>query len=435
MESKLSASRSKRRRTVSWWELFTTVHTPFSYVVGCTVDLAQGHESKPREQRLQVLSDEVCAEVVQEDAREREPEVARAQAPPPRRPRRAEPAAVKLVRVEVEHGRASAGVDVVQGAADKTARQQAEVAAACDGEAEAADVPGGQRVLLDLPTVRRDGEGMAGSLRDAVAGVRQGEDARVVAKPQVGQNLEAPVPQVADRELWGAEPQHRLTREVLETGERALHVRPEGGRIGAEDQLVAVGVAPELVSSARDLAHELWVRLGDVAEHEERRPDPGLVQHVEQAVGRAYDGPRRPDLLPGEPPVEELVPVFQVDGQRVDRHRSLPTSTGDTRFCWTRRTVLLPLSSSSSIQTSSTRADSCTSATWEIMKIWPKARLRRSRARSTLLRREASRLPKTSSRMRKPKVPPPREAMILERATLAERLATSASPPEKRSMA
>ena len=70
---------------------------------------------------------------------------------------------------------------------------------------------------------------------------------------------------------------------------------------------------------------------------------------------------------------------------------------------FTRLTVLLPSSSSSSIQTSSTRADSCTSATWEIMKIWPNERLRRSSASNTLLRRPASRLPKTSSRTRNPK--------------------------------
>src|SRR5918998_6961755 len=156
MASKLSASRSKRRRTVSWWGSLMSFQAPFPDLVRRAVDLSQGDESKPPEQRLQALLDEVRAEVVQEDARERELEVARAQAPPPRRPRRAEPAAVKLVRVEVEHGRASAGVDVVQGAAEETTRQQAEIAAAGDGEAEAADVPGGQRVLLDLPTVRRD---------------------------------------------------------------------------------------------------------------------------------------------------------------------------------------------------------------------------------------------------------------------------------------
>src|SRR5919202_5132188 len=196
MASKLWASRSKRRRTVSRWELLTTVPPPFYSLVRRAVDVSQGHESKACEQRLQALADEVGAEVVQEDAREREPQVARPQTLSPRRPRRVEPAAVELVRVEVEHGRAPAGVDVAESAVEEAARQKAEVATACDGEAEAADVPGGQRVLLDLPIRRRDGEGMAGGLGDAVAGVRQGKDARVVAEAQLGQDLEAPVAQV-----------------------------------------------------------------------------------------------------------------------------------------------------------------------------------------------------------------------------------------------
>src|ERR671915_1814508 len=113
MASKLSASRSKRRRTVSWWDLLTSFQAPFSDLVRSAVDVSQGHESKPRQQRLQALSDEVRAEVVQEDARERELQVARVQAPPPSGPRQVEPAAMKLVRMEVEDSRAPAGVDVV----------------------------------------------------------------------------------------------------------------------------------------------------------------------------------------------------------------------------------------------------------------------------------------------------------------------------------
>src|SRR3712207_2145534 len=108
MASKLSASRSKRGRTVSWWGSLMAFQAPFSDLVRRAVDLSQGDESKPPEQRLQALSDDVRAEVVQEDARERELGVARAQAPSPRRPRWVEPALVELVRVEVEHRRASA---------------------------------------------------------------------------------------------------------------------------------------------------------------------------------------------------------------------------------------------------------------------------------------------------------------------------------------
>src|SRR3712207_1875300 len=139
MASKLSASRSKRRRTVSWWELLMAFQAPFPDLARSAVDFSQGHESKPPEQRLQALCDRVGAEVVQEDARERELEVGCVQATSPRRPRWAEPALVELVRVEVEHRRASARVYVLQGAQKEPGRQQAEVATARDGEAEPAE--------------------------------------------------------------------------------------------------------------------------------------------------------------------------------------------------------------------------------------------------------------------------------------------------------
>src|SRR5829696_7105561 len=143
MASKLRASRSKRRRTVSRWDLLTSVHAPFSDLARCAVNVAEGREPKPRQQRLQALADEVRAEVVQKDAREREFEVARPEASPPRRPRRIEPALVKLVRVEVEHRRALAGIDVVQRAEEETTRQQAKIAATGNGDAKPSDVPGG----------------------------------------------------------------------------------------------------------------------------------------------------------------------------------------------------------------------------------------------------------------------------------------------------
>src|SRR5918998_5382923 len=42
-------------------------------------------------------------------------------------------------------------------------------------------------------------------------------------------------------------------------------------------------------------------------------------------MGCAHDGRCRLDHLSGEPPMEQLVPIFQIDGQRVDGHRPLPT--------------------------------------------------------------------------------------------------------------
>src|ERR671939_639568 len=100
----------------------------------CTINLAQGHEFGLRKQVLQALADKPGTEVVQKDARERELQVARPEPPAPRRPRWAEPAGMKLIRVEVEHRRAFIGVNVAQRATEETARQQAKVAATGDGE-------------------------------------------------------------------------------------------------------------------------------------------------------------------------------------------------------------------------------------------------------------------------------------------------------------
>src|SRR3712207_200556 len=174
----------------------------------------------------------------------------------------------------------------------------------------------------------RDLEGPPRGLQDTVANARQGKDARIVAESQLRQDLETPVPQVPYRELGRAEPEYRLAGKVLELVERTLHVGLEGRRLHAEDKLVAVGVAPDLVTPPRHLAYELGVRLGDVADYEKRRADLRLVQRVEQAVGRGQDRRRRPDLLSGEPPVHQLVPIFQVDRQRVDGHRALPIAAG-----------------------------------------------------------------------------------------------------------
>src|ERR687886_751789 len=136
------------------------------------------------------------------------------------------------------------------------------------------------------------------------------------------------MPQMADRELRGAEPEHGLAGKVLELAERALHVRLEGGRLHAKDQLVAVGVASDLVAAVRHLPHELGVRLCDVAEHKKRRTNIHFVQHIEQAMGRTYYGRRRTNHLPGELPVNQLMPIFQIDRQRVNGHSLLPAIMG-----------------------------------------------------------------------------------------------------------
>ena len=49
---------------------------------------------------------------------------------------------MKFVRMEVEHRRAFAGINVVQCSAKETTRQQAEIATTGDREAKSGKVPG-----------------------------------------------------------------------------------------------------------------------------------------------------------------------------------------------------------------------------------------------------------------------------------------------------
>src|SRR3712207_5789317 len=188
---------------------------------------------------------------------------------------------MKFIRMEVEHRHALALAHGVQRTMQKTTRQQAEIASAGDREAERTSIPGSQGILVDRAARGRDRERMAGRLRDAVTDAWQWKHARVVAESQLDEDLETPVLQVTDRELGSAKPEYRLAGKVLEPGERALHIRLEGGRLQAEDQLVAVGVAPDLMPAPRHLPHESGIRLGDVANHKERRAGSRFVQHIE----------------------------------------------------------------------------------------------------------------------------------------------------------
>jgi hypothetical protein len=78
---------------------------------------------------------------------------------------------MKFVRVEVEHRRTFAGIDIAQCAPEETTWQQAKIAAAGDRKAEPANVPGSQRVFIDRAGWSRDLEGVTGCFRDTVANV------------------------------------------------------------------------------------------------------------------------------------------------------------------------------------------------------------------------------------------------------------------------
>ena len=68
---------------------------------------------------------------------------------------------MKFVRMEVEHRRAFARIDVVQRATEETTRQQAKVAATGYREAEPANVPGSQGILVDRAARRCNGKRLA----------------------------------------------------------------------------------------------------------------------------------------------------------------------------------------------------------------------------------------------------------------------------------
>src|SRR5262249_20137993 len=88
----------------------------------------------------------------------------------------------------------------------------------------------------------------------------------------------------------------------------------------ARDQLMVVRVAADLVTALRDLAHQSRMCLRHQAHDEERRLHVRLVEHIEEAVRRPHDGVRRRAELAADPAEEDLVPVLQIDGERVVRH-------------------------------------------------------------------------------------------------------------------
>jgi hypothetical protein len=70
------------------------------------------------------------------------------------------------------------------------------------------------------------------------------------------------------------------------------------------DQLVVIGVAPDLVPAIRDLSHQLRVALGNHPDDEKRRPHAGDVEEVEQAVRIGDDMRRRWGRSAGDAPTE-----------------------------------------------------------------------------------------------------------------------------------
>ena len=87
------------------------------------------------------------------------------------------------------------------------------------------------------------------------------------------------------------------------------------------DALVRVAVAGELVAPRGDLADEVGIALGRHPEHEERRAGAELVEEREDRLGLALESrPGRCPVGTTEPPVDELVPVLEVEAEQELRH-------------------------------------------------------------------------------------------------------------------
>ena len=80
-------------------------------------------------------------------------------------------------------------------------------------------------------------------------------------------------------------------------------------------------MARELVALGGDLADEVGIALGRHPEHEERRAGAELVEEREDRLGLPIQGrPRRSPVRSAEPPVDELVPVLEVEAEQELRH-------------------------------------------------------------------------------------------------------------------
>ena len=78
-----------------------------------------------------------------------------------------------------------------------------------------------------------------------------------------------------------------------------------------------VAVAGQLVAAGGDLADEVRIALGGHPEDEERRRGAELVEESEDRLGLPLEGvARRIPVRSAEPPVDQLVPVLEVEAEQ-----------------------------------------------------------------------------------------------------------------------
>lgn len=155
---------------------------------------------------------------------------------------------------------------------------------------------------------------------DAVRHARRVELARVVAEACFGEDVVRPRCPAIDRERRRAVRQWAPTARRRDDLDRALQISAELVRCLIVDACVRVPVSSGLVPPPDDLGREVAVVGDGHPEQEERRAGVQLVEQIEQVRRLTLERPMPPvPVGEAEPPVDELVPILEVDRQQEPR--------------------------------------------------------------------------------------------------------------------
>ncbi len=123
-----------------------------------------------------------------------------------------------------------------------------------------------------------------------------------------------------DRERRRAVGHRAAARGALDLGRGPLDVGAELVARLFVHARVRVTVAGRLMSAPDDLRNELAMVRDGHPEQEEGRPSAELVEEIEQRRRLAFErGVGRVPVCEAEPPVHDLVPVFEVDREQQPR--------------------------------------------------------------------------------------------------------------------
>ena len=221
-------------------------------------------------------------------------------------------AGAELVRVEVEDGKVS----------EVPRRQHAPVAPAA-GDRKLPEV-------AELVRLRWNGP-------NAVGNPRRVELARVVAKARLQEDVIGPRRAPVDRKCGRAVREGPAAGRVGDHLDRAIQVGAKLVRRLVVHARMCVAVTGGLVPATDDLGNEVAVVCDGHPEQEERRTGVELVEQVEQVRRLPLERCVPPvPVREAEPPVDELVPVLEVDRQQQARplHAATVAMSRDCPWTW-----------------------------------------------------------------------------------------------------